>query len=517
MDSLNEHANHTNRKAALVAIVALTMLVPMAMSTVEAQLEPLDSVTGLIADTACDIEAVAEAACVLGGERVWVNEYDGPKSGTDKTEAIAMKPDGSAVFITGRSSGVGTHGDMATMAYDAEGAEIWLARYDGPANGRDHGKDIAVSPDGTTVYVVGSSEGTGSGDDYVTIAYDSETGQELWTNRYEGSGAFGNDDRPYALAVSPDGETVFVTGTSGWLLLSTDMATVAYDASTGDQMWAHRYDGPGTSFVEWDTGFDLVPSPDSSKVYVAGTEGSATVDGDMNFGTLAYERDDGTLLWTATYDGPANERDEAKAVTISADGETIYVTGNSRSSANNDFFTIAYRTSDGTEIWSDHYDGPGAGHDGAVAVALDPETDILYVAGYAFGSDAYTYAVVAYDAATGDMNWDSHYQNLMTVRDAPTDLQVSPEGSYVVITGATTSDQGQDATTVAFSTADGSQLWHDAFAGAEGGPDKGAGLVISPDGQHVFTAATARGDGTAEDYVTIAYAALEGLSIPVPV
>jgi hypothetical protein len=50
----------------------------------------------------------------------------------------------------------------------------------------------------------------------------------------------------YALGVSPDGTTVFVSGTSIGRDGSFDYATVAYDASTGHGLWLARYNGPGS-------------------------------------------------------------------------------------------------------------------------------------------------------------------------------------------------------------------------------------------------------------------------------
>src|SRR5439155_15895917 len=94
-------------------------------------------------------------------------------------------------------------------------------------------------PDGSKVFVTGESDsGRVTGFDYATVAYDASTGAKLWVARFKR----GRDAR--SVAVSPDGSNVFVTGGSDGIINGIDYATGAYDASTGVKLWAKRYDGP---------------------------------------------------------------------------------------------------------------------------------------------------------------------------------------------------------------------------------------------------------------------------------
>src|SRR5205085_9061877 len=134
--------------------------------------------------------------------------------------------DGSTVFVTGDSHGSGTADDYATIAYDASnGGQRWARRYNGPAGGDDVARMLRLSPDGTKVYVTGHSRGSGSGDDYATVAYRSSTGGQLWVSRY--NGVANGADQGIGVGVSPDGATVFVTGTSASTAGDDDFATVA--------------------------------------------------------------------------------------------------------------------------------------------------------------------------------------------------------------------------------------------------------------------------------------------------
>src|ERR1022692_4015907 len=91
----------------------------------------------------------------------------------------------------------------ARPAVAAGGAQLWVQRYRGPGNGEDQASAVAVSPGGARVYVTGSSLGAGSGYDYATVAYSAATGARLWAARYNGPG--NREDQASAVAVSPGG------------------------------------------------------------------------------------------------------------------------------------------------------------------------------------------------------------------------------------------------------------------------------------------------------------------------
>ncbi len=154
---------------------------------------------------------------------------------------MAVSPGGARVYVTGDSSGRTTTA-AATVAYNAvTGAQLWVARYNGPGNEGDNATSMAVSPDGSRVFVTGYSQSRTTGADYATIAYNAATGRQLWVRSYN---HFANrDDIATSVAVSPGGNRVFVTGYSGSRTTGPDYATIAYDAVTGRQLWVRRYNG----------------------------------------------------------------------------------------------------------------------------------------------------------------------------------------------------------------------------------------------------------------------------------
>src|SRR5947207_15484022 len=110
------------------------------------------------------LPAIASAQVV---ER-WVARYSGPTGvfpgpADDKACCIARDPTSGHVYVTGRSyGGLATNDAYATVAYDANGNQLWVARYDGPTSGsNERSTAIAVEPHSGTVYVTGSSSSGG--------------------------------------------------------------------------------------------------------------------------------------------------------------------------------------------------------------------------------------------------------------------------------------------------------------------------------------------------------------------
>src|SRR5215472_13555745 len=86
------------------------------------------------------------AASGAPGSRLWASFYTGPGTGNDTAMSVAVARAGSAVFVTGQSPGSASGADYVTIAYDAAtGSQLWLSRYNGPANGSDIPSALAVS------------------------------------------------------------------------------------------------------------------------------------------------------------------------------------------------------------------------------------------------------------------------------------------------------------------------------------------------------------------------------------
>jgi WD40 repeat protein len=199
-------------------------------------------------------------------------------------------------------------------------------RYDGPAHGDDVASALAMSPNGSSVFVTGHSQGAHSGADFATLAYATTTGARLWVRRYDQAGL---DDNANAIAVSPNGSQVFVAGDSEAVFLAPDFATVAYQADIGAQSWLYVY---GNASVAKSVGV----SPDGSRVLVTGI-------GSGGFATVAHDAATGLPVWIKGF-SPSNHRSAAAvALAIDPDGSKVFVTGWADGGQTSlDFATVAY-------------------------------------------------------------------------------------------------------------------------------------------------------------------------------
>jgi hypothetical protein len=194
------------------------------------------------------------------GQQQWVARYNGLGNGFDCAICLVVDGDGF-LYVAGYSLGIGTSLDYTTIKYDDVGQQQWVSRYNGPTNGDDEAIGLAVDSVGS-VYVTGFSAGNGTNRDYATVKYDA-FGQQQWVARYNGPG--NGDDEASSLAIDED-LNVFVTGQSyGNGTGYRDYATIKYN-SAGQEQWVIRYNGIGN---DYDRANDLIVDG-GHNVYVTG-------------------------------------------------------------------------------------------------------------------------------------------------------------------------------------------------------------------------------------------------------
>jgi hypothetical protein len=204
------------------------------------------------------------------------------------------------------------------------------------------------------------------------------------------------------MAVDRSGN-IYVTGHSYGVDTLQDYATVKY-APDGTELWTARYNGPADSQEE----ANAIALDSSGNVYVTGY--SYGVDTLQDYATVKYAPD-GTELWVARYNELGNSYDVARAIGVDTWGN-VYVTGGSGDDIGGpeaDYATVKYAP-DGTELWMARYNGPGNIWDNAYAIAVDGSGNV-YVTGQTDGTyiDA-DYGTVKYDT-NGNQLWVAIYDS----------------------------------------------------------------------------------------------------------
>ncbi|MCL5961937.1 MAG: SBBP repeat-containing protein, partial [Chloroflexi bacterium] len=97
------------------------------------------------------------------GSQLWAANYP-IMTWDDQAVTVATDSQGN-VYVTGRSTNTSNSGDYATIKYDLNGNQLWVARYNGPDNGSDSPKALTLDAQGN-VYVTGSSFANATGMDY---------------------------------------------------------------------------------------------------------------------------------------------------------------------------------------------------------------------------------------------------------------------------------------------------------------------------------------------------------------
>jgi hypothetical protein len=373
------------------------------------------------------------------------------------------------------------------------------------------GQAVATSPGGGTVYVIGDA------DFGELVAYNAATGAVIWRDHFDINTRFGADFG--SIAVSPDGSTVFVTGAAGLVDNGDYQATVAYNATTGAKLWQVI----GTTVVG---GLSPVAvSPDSSTVYVTNagldqtvaynaTTGAARWTEPSGGDALALSSGGGTLFLTGEPGGGTEALNTATrasvwtssasgtAAALSPDGTTLFVSGVQTSDGRSSIVTAAIDTSTGgTLLWSTVTGPPHIYKLNGLAAT---GSTVIFNATVSPAKDKLSWQTVALAPATGATLWTRAQFGTGGLANA-TGLVLSPDGSTAYVTGYVgTASGGENMLTLGYDTISGATTWTARSSGRVN--NFAYAIGISPDGSQVFTTGTsAPASGDRGIMTTIAY------------
>ena len=330
-------------------------------------------------------------------------------AGHESVEGVAVGPDGST-YLTGNHSLVGPPSKIFLVKFDPDGSIAWQQTWDGPDEFFDsRPSDVAVSADGTAIYVTGTALITPNL--AVLLKFNAADGAIVWAK------SWGENSFPQGVAVDTDG-SIYVSGNNN---TSDDFHVfVTRFASDGSVVWHRKWNGatsggdvaldgggnvyvaaeapvPGSeifafqiALLKLDTGGNaiwqrtvaegeqldarggLTVGPDGS-VYIAGAR---LDDHDFAFDALVLKfAPDGTLLWNRTWGGRGH--DEAGGVAVSGDG-AVFVTGTTNSSTPTDeVFYLQLAPAGGRAEDAALWGEPDTHTERGDAIAISPAGDVV--------------------------------------------------------------------------------------------------------------------------------------------
>jgi outer membrane protein assembly factor BamB len=346
------------------------------------------------------------------GERRWLGRYPGgiAPSSDCWLSSLAITPDGSTLFVTGGVSETDGSGDWVTMAIDAaSGVPRWVARV---PNASDWIPSLVMAPAGDRVFVAGMVRTNGHASR--VVAYDATTGEELWRLRLEGG------DAERALGVSPDGSRLYVGLVRRQAGALTHLAVVGLEAGTGSLVWAHSF-GKGNRM--WEAPYGLAVDPLGKRIYVL-VERESSYEGRWPYPLLlAFDATGGRLQWSAKIEGIF----VSAAVALVASPERVLVTDG--------YVVVSHAARTGGRQWGTGTDPLGQNWWAyAAGLALSPDGDRLFV-NESFENTGGTGArlvTVGLDARTGALRWNA----MRRITRGGGDVVVGPAGGRVFVAGS---------------------------------------------------------------------------------
>lgn len=304
---------------------------------------------------------------------------------------VAISADGLAV-ATGFVVGEGGR-QLVALAFRPDGSLRWHATWSGPG-GNDIPEGLVITPDGRRAVVAVASNGTGSeyDRDIATVAFAVRAtgphGRVVWQARYDFSGV-GAQDAPRAIALSPDGAVVYVTGysnatTSGPpFAVDYDTVTLAYETWRGDHLWTSRFRPPGSTFAP-----PRGLAATSSRVVLTMTAPELEGEG-LDIVTVGLDALTGTTVWSSRASTPLHDLEVPNALTATAGGGAMVLTGISSSSdtrllyagqgQNGDQVTLAYDPGTGERLWAARFRASEVDKDTGRAVAVASDGSVFTV------------------------------------------------------------------------------------------------------------------------------------------
>ncbi len=437
------------------------------------------------------------------GQEVWVSRYNGADNLTDAAVAIALDVAGN-VYVTGESNhleptqyGWRPNTDFATIKYDPDGAQQWVAHYNSADNLQDIPIGLTVDNFGNVFVTGGSGEQTDYGD-FVVVKYNS-IGNRRWVTQLTVD-SFGG--KIVGVAADNSG-SVYISGSVfNWHGIEGGRSyffSAKYD-SMGQRQWLRPYDT--SSAVSYLASSMAVDS--AGNLVVAAVGGSS-----MNW---FFARGDHMLVMKYTANGDllwSRDRLVARfklSEMVLDRADNIYITGSSGDGSSTfplmgDSIVVVKYDGGGAPQWVEYYHGVAGSENEALGIAVDGVGGIV-VAG-ASGTLAKSDFVTIKYQPSGIKQWDVQATGEGSSFESVSDMALDAAGNVYVTGSSLDMNSSCDYFTAKFNP-QGDQLWKTKYNGPANSDDRSNAIVLDGLGD-VYVTGSSQGIGTSKDWATIKY------------
>ena len=372
---------------------------------------------------------------------------------------VFFKPDGTKMYVIGSTGDDVNEYDLST-AWDITTAS-YLQNFSVSAQ-ETNPQDIFFKPDGTKMYVVGSS-----GDD--VNEYDLSTAWDISTASYlQNFSVSAQEASPQGIFFKPDGTKMYVVGSSGDEVNEYDLST-AWDISSSSYLQNFVVDAQEA------TPTGIFFKPDGTKMYVLGVTGDAVNEYDLSTAwditTASYLQNFSVAAQETAPQGIFFKPDGTKMYVLGATGDAVY----------------SYTLSTAWDVSAASFDFPTEGYFSVAAqdtvptgIFFKPDGTKMYVIG-ASGDE-----VNEYDLSTAwEVSSASYLQNFsVAAQDTnPQGIFFKPDGTKMYVIGSTGDDVNEYDLSTAWDITSASYLQNFSVVAQDINP---TGIFFKPDGTKMY-------------------------------
>ena len=306
--------------------------------------------------------------------------------------------------------------------------------------------------------------------------------------------------RPSAVAVDAAGDVVAAGSTDNAAFGVVDFTVVKLAGANGAELW--RYVFPAglsgqANAVAVDAAGDVVAAGLSSNSPSA-----------YDFTVVKMAGGSGGELWRYLLN-PANEIDEAQAVTVDRAGDVVVVGRSRATDTRTDFTVVKLAGGSGAELWRYVLNGPANSFDEAFAVAVDGAGDVVAAGLIANSATEVDWFVVKLAGASGTERWRAVVTGTAGGDDRASAVAVDGAGDVVAAGATFNADTGLDFTVVKWSGGSGAEQWRAVINGTINGEDHAQALALDGAGDVVAAGFTGN-SGTGADFTVVKVAGASG-------